>query len=111
VRGVFGTHHERTTNEAGAFRRLPAPYPSNCLKSVAMQTVTEIDDGIYTIAGVLTPPECQSLIERAEAIGFEPASVRTKKTPGTFEMVIDPVNHILYSASWEEGLLAIKLAE
>ncbi len=26
-----------------------------------------------------------------------------------FEMVIDPVNHILYSASWEEGLLAIKL--
>jgi hypothetical protein len=26
-----------------------------------------------------------------------------------FEMVLDPVNRILYSASWEEGLLAIKL--
>jgi photosystem II stability/assembly factor-like uncharacterized protein len=26
-----------------------------------------------------------------------------------FEMVFDPVNKILYSASWEEGLLAIKL--
>ena len=26
-----------------------------------------------------------------------------------FEMVLDPVNHILYSASWEEGLLALKL--
>lgn len=26
-----------------------------------------------------------------------------------FEMVYDPVNKILYSASWEEGLLAIKL--
>jgi hypothetical protein len=26
-----------------------------------------------------------------------------------FEMALDPVNRILYSASWEEGLLAIKL--
>jgi hypothetical protein len=26
-----------------------------------------------------------------------------------FEMVYDPVNKILYAASWEEGLLAIKL--
>jgi len=26
-----------------------------------------------------------------------------------FEMVLDPINKILYSASWEEGILAIKL--
>jgi hypothetical protein len=28
-----------------------------------------------------------------------------------FEMALDPVNRILYSASWEEGLLAVKLPE
>ena len=33
-----------------------------------------------------------------------------KFSAAPFEMVLDPVHHILYSASWEEGLLALKLA-
>src|SRR4051812_45918059 len=36
-----------------------------------------VDTGIYTVASVFTPDECQALIERAEQIGFEAASVRT----------------------------------
>lgn len=32
-----------------------------------------------------------------------------KFSAAPFEMAYDPVNKILYSASWEEGLLALKL--
>jgi len=43
--------------------------------------VTILDAEILTIAQVLTPGECASLIERAEALGFRAASVRTKSGP------------------------------
>ncbi|AFY94056.1 prolyl hydroxylase family protein [Chamaesiphon minutus] len=42
---------------------------------------TKIDDGIFTIDSVFSPGECQSLIDRAEAIGFEAATVRTTDGP------------------------------
>jgi predicted 2-oxoglutarate/Fe(II)-dependent dioxygenase YbiX len=40
-------------------------------------TLETVDEGIYTISGVMTAKECQELIERAEAIGFSAASVKT----------------------------------
>jgi predicted 2-oxoglutarate/Fe(II)-dependent dioxygenase YbiX len=45
------------------------------------QSLTTIDDGIFTIDTVFSPVECQSLIDRAEAIGFEAATVRSTDGP------------------------------
>ena len=36
-----------------------------------------IDPDVFTVAGVFTAEECSALIERAESIGFDAASVRT----------------------------------
>lgn len=44
-------------------------------------TLTTIDDGIFTIDSVFSPLECQALIDRAEAIGFEAATVRSADGP------------------------------
>jgi len=38
---------------------------------------TEIAETLFTVADLLTPAECQQLIERGERIGFEAASVAT----------------------------------
>jgi len=43
--------------------------------------VKQHDPDIFTIDNVLTAEECKNLIERAESIGFEPASVRTSDGP------------------------------
>jgi predicted 2-oxoglutarate/Fe(II)-dependent dioxygenase YbiX len=40
-----------------------------------------IDDGIFTIESVFSPLECRDLIDRAEAIGFEAATVRSADGP------------------------------
>jgi len=40
-----------------------------------------IDEGIFTVSNVMSRDECASLIARAEAIGFEAASVRTSQGP------------------------------
>ena len=37
-----------------------------------------VDPDIFTVAGVFSAAECSELIERAETIGFEAASVRTQ---------------------------------
>lgn len=42
-----------------------------------MPTLQQLDPDVFTIEGLFTPEECCGLIARAEAIGFEPASVRT----------------------------------
>jgi hypothetical protein len=39
------------------------------------------DDGILTIDAVFSPAECQALIELAEKIGFEAATVRPLDGP------------------------------
>jgi predicted 2-oxoglutarate/Fe(II)-dependent dioxygenase YbiX len=44
-------------------------------------TLTTIDDGIFTIESVFSPLECRDLIDRAEAIGFEAATVRSADGP------------------------------
>jgi predicted 2-oxoglutarate/Fe(II)-dependent dioxygenase YbiX len=44
-------------------------------------TLTTIDDGIFTIESVFSPLECQALIDWAEAIGFEAATVRSADGP------------------------------
>ncbi len=43
--------------------------------------MTKIDEDIFTIANLFSRNECSQLIERAEAIGFEAASVRTSNGP------------------------------
>ena len=40
-----------------------------------------IDPDIFTVAGVLSNAECSALIQRAESIGFNAASVRTHSGP------------------------------
>lgn len=40
-----------------------------------------IDPDIFTVAGVLSAAECVALIDRAESIGFDAASVRTQSGP------------------------------
>ncbi len=42
---------------------------------------TVIDDGVFTVSNIFSHQECQALIARAEAIGFEAASVRTSVGP------------------------------
>lgn len=43
--------------------------------------IESVDPDIFTIAGVFTDTECGELIERAESIGFAPASVLTRSGP------------------------------
>jgi predicted 2-oxoglutarate/Fe(II)-dependent dioxygenase YbiX len=40
-----------------------------------------IDPDVFTVAGTFSPTECATLIERAESIGFDAASVRTLSGP------------------------------
>ena len=40
-----------------------------------------VDPDVFTVSGVLTANECRALIERAESIGFDAASVRTHSGP------------------------------
>ena len=40
-------------------------------------TIEIVDEGIYTISGVMTAEECLELIARAEASGFSAAAVKT----------------------------------
>ena len=40
-----------------------------------------VDADILTVDGVLSPAECSALIDRAESIGFDAASVRTHSGP------------------------------
>jgi len=44
-------------------------------------TAQFIDPDVFTVAGVFTAAECSALIERAESIGFDAASVRTRSGP------------------------------
>ena len=37
-----------------------------------------VDPDVFTVAGVFSPAECAGLIDRAESIGFDAASVRTR---------------------------------
>ncbi|MCY2984192.1 MAG: hypothetical protein NTY15_11250 [Planctomycetota bacterium] len=47
-----------------------------------MKLVTQfIDPDIFTVSDVFFAAECDALIERAEAIGFDAASVRTHSGP------------------------------
>lgn len=41
----------------------------------------KIDDGIFTVSEVFTRDECLALIDRAESLGFDAASVRTTHGP------------------------------
>ncbi len=40
------------------------------------RTLKQLDEGVFTVSHVFSPEECRELIQRAEAIGFEAASVR-----------------------------------
>lgn len=40
-----------------------------------------IDDDIFTVSNIFSPEECHDLVLRAEAIGFEAASVKTASGP------------------------------
>jgi prolyl 4-hydroxylase len=42
---------------------------------------THIAENLFTVAGLLTPAECQQLIDRGEEMGFEAASVATAGGP------------------------------
>lgn len=42
---------------------------------------TDIAENLFTVADLLTPAECEQLIERGEGIGFEAASVATVGGP------------------------------
>lgn len=53
-------------------------------------TALVIGDGIFTIDNVFSANECQALIERAEAMGFVPASVKTR---GGRQMMTDVRNN------------------
>ena len=44
-------------------------------------TATTIDPDIFTVANVFDDAECEALIQRAESIGFDAASVRTESGP------------------------------
>ena len=46
-------------------------------KPLMTLTAELVDDGVYTVADVVSPDECLELIERAERIGFQAASVKT----------------------------------
>lgn len=47
-----------------------------------MSLVAEfIDPDIFTVCGVFSSAECSALIDRAESVGFDAASVRTKSGP------------------------------
>ena len=43
-----------------------------------MPEIFQHDPDVYTIEGLFTIEECNDLIEKAESLGFEPASVRTR---------------------------------
>lgn len=45
------------------------------------QQIQQIDENIFTISDIFTRNECSQLIQRAESIGFEAASVRTANGP------------------------------
>jgi predicted 2-oxoglutarate/Fe(II)-dependent dioxygenase YbiX len=45
------------------------------------QRLESVGDGIWTVADAFSDEECRALIERAEAIGFAEASVRTSAGP------------------------------
>jgi predicted 2-oxoglutarate/Fe(II)-dependent dioxygenase YbiX len=47
----------------------------------AMARITQLDPEIWTVSEFLTPDECEHLIARGEALGFEAASVRTSGGP------------------------------
>lgn len=61
---------------------------------------------IYTASSSETQPFFVS--RESDGLTWKPMNDQ-KFSAVSFEMVLDPVNRILYSASWEEGLLAIKL--
>ncbi len=42
---------------------------------------TDIAENLFTVSGLLTPAECERLIERGEGMGFEAASVATASGP------------------------------
>ena len=47
-----------------------------------MALVSEfVNPDVFTVAGAFTAAECSALIERAESIGFDAASVRTRSGP------------------------------
>ena len=49
--------------------------------------IQQIDEGIFTIANVFSPAECQAAIDRAEQIGFESATVRTDNGPTMMQRI------------------------
>ncbi|MDB5336537.1 MAG: hypothetical protein JWN70_2156 [Planctomycetaceae bacterium] len=63
-------------------------------------------ENIYTASTSKNEPFFVS--RESDGITWKPLNDQ-KFSAVPFEMVYDPVNKILYSASWEEGLLAIKL--
>lgn len=50
-------------------------------------TLTPLQPGVFTVAGVFTPAQCHELVERAERLGFEAASVRTPNGPQMMPLV------------------------
>ncbi len=45
------------------------------------QQLRQIDDGIFMVSNLFSPEECPELIARAEGLGFDAASVRTRSGP------------------------------
>lgn len=43
--------------------------------------LTHLAENVFTVAGLLTPDECDDLINRGEMLGFERAAVRTAAGP------------------------------
>ena len=59
----------------------------------------DVDYGIICIRDVLTQPECEALIARAEAVGFEAATINTRsgakrdeQTRDNDRVIVDDVN-------------------
>jgi predicted 2-oxoglutarate/Fe(II)-dependent dioxygenase YbiX len=63
-----------------------------------------LQPGVFTLPGVLSPGQCRALIERAEAIGFEPAAVRTASGPKMMTHIRNNDRVVLTDAALADAL-------
>ena len=73
-----------------------------------MDSMRTLDEDVFEIAGFLSPPECRTLIDEAEALGFESAGVG----PGQrrIEAIRNNDRIVLRSPAWAAGFQARLLA-
>jgi len=78
-RGAAGRAFSNGTSTA-ATRLCQTLFARICDTKMTRQ-LEKIDDDIFTVSGIFDRDECLHLVERAESIGFEAASVRTSSGP------------------------------